>query len=515
MRTASFLGAIGFLHQLRFSTAQTLSIVAHQDDDLLFTSPDLLHDIQTGREVRTVFLTAGDAGDLSTGYWEQRQAGSQAAYAQMADVDDVWMQSDAGIQGKNIPLFTLAGKPHISLAFLQLPDGNIGGNGFPTTGSASLQKLWQSEIPSIQTVNGSTSYTSGELLETLAMLMDHFQPDRIHTLDYVHEYGNGDHSDHYTTAYYVQQAAGQYTTPHSLTGYTGYTIQSMAQNLFDDDLTRKQSAFFTYAAHDSKVCHDVAGCGDGNEAQWLRRQYAVTGEPVANARLVTADGHRTVGLGAKVVLDGTQSRNPNDDLLTYQWTQIRGTEVVLSSATTAQPSFTSPEFPDTLDFTLVVKNGNTSSTPARVTVIATNLQNVARNATIAASSQNTESGQTADSAIDGAVNGYPGLSSSEWATVGGKAGSTLTLTWATPQAISEVYLYDRPNVNDQVTGATIDFEDGSNVAIPALDNYGKPTRVQFARKTTRSLNFTVTSVSSSTRNVGLAEIEVYGTYLAV
>src|SRR5205085_11614279 len=39
----------------------TMNIVAHQDDDLLFLSPDLLHDVQSARCVRTVFVTAGDA----------------------------------------------------------------------------------------------------------------------------------------------------------------------------------------------------------------------------------------------------------------------------------------------------------------------------------------------------------------------------------------------------------------------------------------------------------------------
>ncbi|KAE8130894.1 hypothetical protein BDV38DRAFT_290972 [Aspergillus pseudotamarii] len=508
MRTSFLLAAIGFLYRIPCSAAQTLNIVAHQDDDLLFVSPDLLHEIQGGRRVRTVFLTAGDAGEVSTGYWEQRQAGSQAAYAQMADVSDIWSQSDAGIDGKNIPVFTLEGNPDISLVFLQLPDGNGLGDGFPSTGSASLQKLWQSEISSIHTVNGSTSYTNDELLDTLTTLMSDFNADRINTLDYAHAYGDVDHSDHHTTAYYVAEAAEQYSATHTLTGYTGYSIQAMAQNVFGDDLNAKQSAFFTYAAHDSKVCHDLASCGNGNEAQWLQRQYAVTGEPVANARL--RGTRRTVGLGEKVMLDGTESRDPNGATLTYQWTQIRGASVILSNATAAQPSFTSPESPGTLGFSLVVGNGKTRSTPARVTVIATNLENIARNATVTASSQNAASGQTAERAIDGIIDGYPGTATKEWATVGGKVGSTLRLTWVKPQSISEIYLYDRPNVDDQVTGGILQFDDGSNTTVPALDNYGKPNRIQFEAKTTQSLVFTVTSVSPSTRNVGLAEIEVYG-----
>ncbi|KAB8070670.1 putative deacetylase LmbE-like domain-containing protein [Aspergillus leporis] len=500
------LGAVA-LCSLSFSAAQTLNIVAHQDDDLLFVSPDLLHDIQVGRKVRSVFLTAGDAGNVSSGYWEQRQAGSQAAYAQMADVEDAWTQSDAGIFGKNIPLFTLRGKPEISLAFLQLPDGNIGGDGFPNTGGASLEKLWQLEIGSIQTVNGSTSYTSDELVDTLVSLMNNFQPDRINTLDYVHAYGGGDHSDHYTTAYYVHEAALQCTTTHTLTGYTGYPVESSTQNVFGDDLEAKQSAFFAHAAHDPNVCHDLVDCGDGKETQWLQRQYTVTGKPVANAGIL--NNRQVVKSGEKVVLNGSESKDPNGASLSYQWTQVKGTKVVLSNANAAQPSFTSPKSSETLVFRLIVSNGRISSTPASITIIVTTLDNIARNATAKASSQRSESNQSADKAIDGVAKGYPGLSTREWATVGGKAGSTLTLTWDKPQTISEIYLYDRPNIMDQVTGGVIQFDDGK-VNVGVLDNYGKPNRIIVDKEITRSLTFKITSVSPSTSNIGLAEIEVYG-----
>jgi LmbE family N-acetylglucosaminyl deacetylase len=274
---------IVFLHLLPFSAAQILNIVAHQDDDLLFTSPNLVHDIQAGRRVRSLFLTAGDAGEISTGYWEQRQAGSQAAYAQMAEVTNVWTQTDAGVSGKKIPLFTLCGNPNISLVFLQLPDGNIGGDGFPNTGYTSLQKLWQKKIANIQTINNSTTYSDDELRNTLVTLINTYQPNRINTLDYIHQYGPDDHSDHYTTAYYAREAAERYTTAHTLSGYTGYTIANMTQNVFNDDLKKKQSAFFTYAVHDSKTCHDLTSCEDRPEGKWLKRQYTVMSRSATNA----------------------------------------------------------------------------------------------------------------------------------------------------------------------------------------------------------------------------------------
>jgi hypothetical protein len=75
--------------------------------------------------------------------------------------------------------------------------------------------------------------------------------------------------------------------------------------------------------------------------------------------------------------------------------------------------------------------------------------------------------------------------------------------------MSKVVLYDRPNANDQITGATLTFSDGSTVQVPALNNDGTATTVTFPAKTTTSLKVTVTSVSASTQNVGLSEIQAF------
>ena len=153
-------------------------------------------------------------------------------------------------------------------------------------------------------------------------------------------------------------------------------------------------------------------------------------------------------------------------------------------------------------------DGSQSSNPSTVN-ITVNLPDVALQATATASSQNTSTGQTAAKAIDGVIDGYPGDYTKEWATIGGGAGSWLNLAWTSPQTINQVVLYDRPNPNDQVTGGTLTFSDGSTVNVPTLNNDGSATTVTFPAKTTTSLLFTVTSVSSSTQNVGLSEIQVY------
>jgi hypothetical protein len=61
----------------------------------------------------------------------------------------------------------------------------------------------------------------------------------------------------------------------------------------------------------------------------------------------------TVTSGANVMLDGTQSYDPDGDPISYQWIQTGGPAVTLTNSTTSQPSFTSPQvtYPSTATLT--------------------------------------------------------------------------------------------------------------------------------------------------------------------
>ncbi|GAQ12276.1 hypothetical protein ALT_9597 [Aspergillus lentulus] len=265
--------------------AQTLNIVAHEDDDLLFLSPQLLNEIQSGRSVRTIFLTAGDAGN-GADYWMSRQEGSKAAYAQMSGDDNSWTQSDAGIPGFNIPLFTLNNDPSISLVFLQLPDGNNGGEGF---GSGSLQQLWQGTISSLTSWGGS-SYSKGDLVHVLRQLADNFNYDHINTQDFVHDYGDGDHSDHHTTAYFVHEAFADCASSASISAYMGYPVVSEPANIDGELLQKKKSVFYNYAGYDRNTCHSDETCSGRDEALWIQREYVVTELGQSSCRKATSKG---------------------------------------------------------------------------------------------------------------------------------------------------------------------------------------------------------------------------------
>lgn len=134
--------------------------------------------------------------------------------------------------------------------------------------------------------------------------------------------------------------------------------------------------------------------------------------------------------------------------------------------------------------------------------------NIAPLATASASSQNVNYGQTANKAIDGVVDGWPGDYTKEWASVGEGSGAWLQLNFSSAVTVDKVVMHDRPGSGTQVLGAQLTFSSGSPVTVGALNNDGTAVQVTFSARTITWLRFTVTSAAGS--DVGLAEIEVYG-----
>lgn len=136
--------------------------------------------------------------------------------------------------------------------------------------------------------------------------------------------------------------------------------------------------------------------------------------------------------------------------------------------------------------------------------------NIAPLASVMASSQNTSTGQLAIKAIDGIADGWPGDFTREWATVGQGAGAWITLSWPAAYRVDRVVLFDRPNADDQIIAGSLIFSDGSSVAVGTLDNSGAPVEIAFAARAITSLTLSITAVSGTTLNIGLAEIQVFG-----
>lgn len=488
-------------------TGGSVNIVAHEDDDLAFLNPDIINDIRSGQCVSTIFVTAGEAGyPMPDALNREREP--KASYAQMAGTSADWTASNAGV-GRGVTQFTLTGAPKVSITFLRLPDGFSRGEGSETYAQQSLMKLWQGGVETLTAIDGSQTYTRGELINTLAELVAQQSPEIVRTMDFDTPVGEHDHSDHQAVARFAEAANAMYTGDHVLHAYQGYGITFRAQNVFGDDLQRKYDALAAAAVYD-------AGAADPWLLAMVPQQYILktvyTGitpkqPPTAQAGLdQTTTGDHTVHLS------GADSSDPNGDVLQYTWQQTGGPAVELQGAHTVSPSFVAPNAAATLVFSLKVSDGGFTSDAdtVRVTVVPKETSNVAWLATAAASTESAVTTQFATKAIDGSILGSPIDYTREWASEGQGAGAWIELRFPVPVSVNQVRLYDRPNSDDWITGATLSFSDGSSVPVGALDNSGAGAVVDFPARMTTSVRLSIDSVGSRTLNVGLAEFEVMG-----
>lgn len=134
--------------------------------------------------------------------------------------------------------------------------------------------------------------------------------------------------------------------------------------------------------------------------------------------------------------------------------------------------------------------------------------NLAPLATVSVSSENTSEGRLGIKAVDQQIIGYPQpFGTAEWATQNQLAGS-IRLTWPSSEIVSNIVLYDRLNMEDNVLSGTLTFSDGSTLAVGALPPGGNGALISFSSKTVTWVQFTIDSAEGG--STGLSEIEVFG-----
>ena len=139
--------------------------------------------------------------------------------------------------------------------------------------------------------------------------------------------------------------------------------------------------------------------------------------PVAAATVSPA----SIYTGYAVTLDGSSSSDPDGTTLTYSWTQIEGTAIVLSNANTAMATFTAPfaPYPDgtSLKFRLTVSDGTLQSSTEQIVNVL--WLNAAPEAQVSCPASVDEGGQFT---LDGTASNDPddGIESYLWSqTLGG------------------------------------------------------------------------------------------------
>lgn len=256
-----------------------MQIVAHEDDDLLFMNPDLSHALKSGNCVRTVYVTAGDAGSNQL-YWLSRQHGAEAAYNTILGTQGLpWTERVVAIDASHtVTIANPRGNPLVSLIFLHLPDGNPSGTGFASNRNESLRKLYTRSIPAVHPVDDrAVSYTYGDLTSALTHLMTVYRPAAVRTQSTFGGTTVTDHSDHNMVGEFTTVAFKPYQQQNSeasITYYLGYPVHTMDANVTGDDYNQKAAAFLAFGQFDAATCHSLAACNASSTyGLYLGRQY--------------------------------------------------------------------------------------------------------------------------------------------------------------------------------------------------------------------------------------------------
>jgi len=204
--------------------APDLTVVAHQDDDLLFMQPDIADLAGRHAGLTNVYVTAGN-GKRGIVAADRRYRGLMEAYAAAAGVESRWSCGWIVLAG-HLAEHCRLGEGAISLVFLGYPDG--GKEGELTD---SLLHLWDGSIAGADTIaRRRARYDRDGLIAAVAEVIAQTAPTTIRTLDLAATHGR-DHSDHEVVGALAMLAAARAGYAHALLAFRGYSMESEPEDV--------------------------------------------------------------------------------------------------------------------------------------------------------------------------------------------------------------------------------------------------------------------------------------------
>jgi hypothetical protein len=270
-------------------------VSGHADDWQLFMSKNIAEDLPFAKIV-IITITAGDAGHGSSSYgngkipyYLAREKGaiysSKFAYDMIGnEVNDVPQCNMVLINGHSVAKYSY--KNRIVNYFLRLPDGFHDGQGSPTTGNQSIQKLKEGKLKAITAVDNSTLYQSwSDLTSTLkSIIISEKGSDEqiwmnIPSSD--HKFNEGDHSDHYTSSLLVQDAVSDLPWV-GIVSWMHYRTRKLQPNLTSIELQNSTAIFAAYTW--SLLESGYVTSFDNAHRRFLPGQYSmITKRPTENS----------------------------------------------------------------------------------------------------------------------------------------------------------------------------------------------------------------------------------------
>jgi hypothetical protein len=222
-------------------TSVSYYIIAHPDDWQLFMGVNAFNDIipgntESGTKVVLIYTTAGEANcygmGVDTGYYLARQTGANRSVQFCADIyspHGVQSSSVVNIHGINDHNILRFQYKNVTSYFLRLPDGCL------HTVHDNLKQLHDGTISSINTMDGSTTYTSyNDLIATLQTIIDQENAQIpevwINAPDWDESINPGDHPDHLQTGVLAATVATKIPCAN-LALFEGYTTGNETSNL--------------------------------------------------------------------------------------------------------------------------------------------------------------------------------------------------------------------------------------------------------------------------------------------
>ncbi len=274
--------AISFSQVVLAQETVAFYFAAHEDDWQLFMSPNAYRDAQSAfTKVVFVYLTAGDWGagvgnaGRSQPYYLARENGAKLSVMFIANAANnpvTPTDSETSIAGHTIKRWIYG--PTISY-FLRLPDGNMDGNGYDSTGLQSLRRLHEGGVAAMTAIDGSTTYRGwADLTRTLRDLIDRERGQAtkvwVNVPDTDVSKNPGDHSDHQQMAGGVLEAVRGLSCI-GMTFYLDYVVASLDENASSHDRDIKAAAFAAVALGLNMMDHPSNW--DRQHRLLLRRHY--------------------------------------------------------------------------------------------------------------------------------------------------------------------------------------------------------------------------------------------------
>jgi hypothetical protein len=170
-------------------------------------NPDVFHDLYVFKCTTAVLFTSGDRG-IRGNYSRSIERGFEDAFAWMTGqeaTDSSWSSTDIQLNGQVILVRTLKEMPTTQLVYLRLPSSAPDGQAYAGSYGQSLKKLYEGNIDTLHTTDGSAEYTLDEMKDLISTLMKNREANDIRVLDsrisirQDGEMGSG-HADHSISA---------------------------------------------------------------------------------------------------------------------------------------------------------------------------------------------------------------------------------------------------------------------------------------------------------------------------